>query len=250
MHLSIASTVVPLEPDPPAFKNRTMAAARKPVSSKKRKVSDDFLQHQQQSELMKKKSPLFNQPQNYYAPPSISSMSKEELAVWRKEQRRKRNRESAAASRNKTRVRIDELEGEVSKWKQMYHDMEMKMRCMERHIQFLTKLNMSAPSQGQQHPGHVAPTPPQQQLPEAPVVSHPNSPPRSPEPFSYMPVVPSVVTSFASPPPAYSSHTSANPFPSLLSELKDCAPVEKQNAAPALVQEESKKHIIQIPRQA
>jgi len=41
------------------------------------------------------------------------SMSKEELAAWRKEARRVRNRESAAASRQKTRQRIEELEAQV-----------------------------------------------------------------------------------------------------------------------------------------
>lgn len=223
-----------------------MAASKKPVVSKKRKVSDDFQQQQEEAALAKKKSPLFNLPQNFYAPPAISSMSKDELSEWRKEQRRKRNRESAAASRNKTRVRIEELEGEVDQWKQRYHDMEIKMRCMERHIQFLTKLNMSAP-QGQL-PGLVAPTP--QHQPQ--VVSHPNSPPRSPSPQPYASpsAVPNAVTSFVLPPPAYSSHASANLFPPLLSDPKDCALVEEQEAVPALVSEESKKHINQIPRQA
>jgi len=40
-------------------------------------------------------------------------MGKEDLAAWRKEARRVRNRESAAASRQKTRSRIEELEGQV-----------------------------------------------------------------------------------------------------------------------------------------
>lgn len=41
-------------------------------------------------------------------------MAKADLVVWRKEARRVRNRESAAASRNKTRVRIDELEQQLA----------------------------------------------------------------------------------------------------------------------------------------
>lgn len=41
-------------------------------------------------------------------------MTKTELAAWRKEARRVRNRESAAASRAKTKERIDDLEGQVS----------------------------------------------------------------------------------------------------------------------------------------
>jgi hypothetical protein len=42
------------------------------------------------------------------------AMTKEELVAWRKEARRVRNRESAAASRSRTRERIDELEGEMA----------------------------------------------------------------------------------------------------------------------------------------
>lgn len=41
-------------------------------------------------------------------------MTKENLVAWRKEARRVRNRESAAASRSRTRERIDELEGEMT----------------------------------------------------------------------------------------------------------------------------------------
>lgn len=41
-------------------------------------------------------------------------MTKEELAKWRKEARRVRNRESAAASRQKTKERIDILQNQVT----------------------------------------------------------------------------------------------------------------------------------------
>lgn len=47
-------------------------------------------------------------------------MTKDELVAWRKEARRVRNRESAAASRKRTRDRIDELEGQVSEIKSKY----------------------------------------------------------------------------------------------------------------------------------
>lgn len=47
-------------------------------------------------------------------------MTKEELVAWRKEARRVRNRESAAASRKRTRDRIEELEGEVAAIKSKY----------------------------------------------------------------------------------------------------------------------------------
>lgn len=47
-------------------------------------------------------------------------MSRDELKAWRKEARRVRNRESAAASRQKTRSRIEQLEEEVEEWKVKY----------------------------------------------------------------------------------------------------------------------------------
>jgi hypothetical protein len=47
-------------------------------------------------------------------------MSKEQLAVWRREARRVRNRESAAASRQRIRSRITELEEEIDGWKSKY----------------------------------------------------------------------------------------------------------------------------------
>ena len=48
-------------------------------------------------------------------------MSKEQLAAWRREARRVRNRESAAASRQRIRNRITELETEVDEYKSKYH---------------------------------------------------------------------------------------------------------------------------------
>jgi hypothetical protein len=44
-------------------------------------------------------------------------MNKDQLAAWRREARRVRNRESAAASRQRIRDRITELEVEVDEWK-------------------------------------------------------------------------------------------------------------------------------------
>lgn len=55
-----------------------------------------------------------------YVPDTDVPMSRDELAAWRKEARRVRNRESAAASRQKTRKRIEELEDEVSDVKSLY----------------------------------------------------------------------------------------------------------------------------------
>lgn len=47
-------------------------------------------------------------------------MSRDELTQWRKEARRVRNRESAAASRAKTRERIEYLEGQVEDLQNKY----------------------------------------------------------------------------------------------------------------------------------
>lgn len=218
------------------------AATRRPIASKKRKVSADLHLSTDDEPKSKKKSPLFNKPQNFYAPPSIASMTKDELSEWRKEERRRRNRESAAASRNKIKGRIEELEGDIQNWKHKCAEMEKKMLCMERHIQFLTKLNgSSTPS------GDVSSPPP-------PTVSHPNSPPMSPLPVT-------VTSSFNQPPPAYSSHidTVPNPFPPLLSEPKNSTKVETQKATvtssvdtanTVATAQESKKHINLISRQA
>jgi len=247
------------------------AASGNPAAPKKRKIDDQQRPSNLEQKQPKKKSPLFNQPQNFYAPPTISSMSREELSEWRKEQRRKRNRESAAASRNKTRARIDELEGEVKQWKERYHEMEVKMRCMERHIQFLTKLNnaSSLDQDGQPRSAddgyHHQMSLPSSQPPI--VVSHPNSPPRSPSPSasptsnSNTVVVPNTVTSQTlPPPPAYSSNhfATSHLFPSLLSEPQGCTLVETQkvvNVAAAVMlsdddDDESRSHLNSIPRQA
>ena len=189
-----------------------MAAATARRPAKKRKISADL--PSSTVAAPKKKSVLYNKPQNFYAPPNPDQMTKEELTVWRKEERKKRNRESAAASRNKIKGRITELESELSEWKQKYADMEDKMRAMEQHIQLLTQLNGSSSTQGQDVPPPTA-------------ISHPNSPQISP--------VPSTVTSFALPPPATSSsHTIPNVpnlFPNLLSEPQNSAKVETQQVA-------------------
>uniref|UniRef100_A0A7S1B567 BZIP domain-containing protein n=1 Tax=Corethron hystrix TaxID=216773 RepID=A0A7S1B567_9STRA len=58
-------------------------------------------------------------------------MSKEEAAEWRREQRRVRNRESAAASRQKTRDRIAELEAVVSDIKSKYESALARLRIYE-----------------------------------------------------------------------------------------------------------------------
>jgi len=54
-----------------------------------------------------------------------------EVSAWRKEERRKRNRESAAASRQKTRDRISELEDEVTLWKSKFDEATVRIAMLE-----------------------------------------------------------------------------------------------------------------------
>ena len=58
-------------------------------------------------------------------------MSKEQLAAWRREARRVRNRESAAASRQRIRNRITELEEEVGEWKEKYTQAMDRLQALE-----------------------------------------------------------------------------------------------------------------------
>jgi hypothetical protein len=66
--------------------------------------------------------------------PSVP-MDKEQLAVWRREARRVRNRESAAASRQRIRSRITELEDEVSGWKDKYETALARLHELEQQQQ-------------------------------------------------------------------------------------------------------------------
>lgn len=59
-------------------------------------------------------------------------MNKEQLAAWRREARRVRNRESAAASRQRIRNRITELEDEVGEWKSKYTEAMERLKFLEK----------------------------------------------------------------------------------------------------------------------
>eukprot|EP01083_Nonionella_stella_P048021 128626_1 len=112
------------------------------------------------------------------------------------------------------------------------------MECMERHIQFLTQLNTSQMPQQVDMAVSSAPT----------VVSHPNSPPRSPRQSAFE-AVPDIATSIVPSPPVFVSN--ANPantthlFPALLSDSKDATLVEKQEAAAHVAnpKEDPRKHL-------
>jgi len=58
-------------------------------------------------------------------------MSKDQTTVWRRDQRRKRNRESAAASRERQRNRISELETEVAGWKIKFDEANARLTRLE-----------------------------------------------------------------------------------------------------------------------
>lgn len=61
-------------------------------------------------------------------------MDKDQLASWRREARRVRNRESAAASRQRIRNRIDELEDEVGQWKTKYQQAMERLASLQQSI--------------------------------------------------------------------------------------------------------------------
>lgn len=58
-------------------------------------------------------------------------MNKEQLAAWRREARRVRNRESAAASRQRIRNRITELEEELDSWRSKYNQAIERLEHLE-----------------------------------------------------------------------------------------------------------------------
>lgn len=69
-------------------------------------------------------------------------MTKEQTAAWRREARRVRNRQSAAASRQKTRHRITELEEQCAFWETKYKDLVHKISKYEQKndLQVLSEL--------------------------------------------------------------------------------------------------------------
>lgn len=75
-------------------------------------------------------------------------MSKDQLAAWRREARRVRNRESAAASRQRIRNRISELEDEVGDWKAKYSHAIRRLEALEKCIS--AKANNNAEQLSQQ----------------------------------------------------------------------------------------------------
>ena len=69
--------------------------------------------------------------QKKYEPPTSKNMSKVELSLWRKQQRQQRNRMSAAASRQKQKARITELEQLIADYQQKYAAVQMEIQRMQ-----------------------------------------------------------------------------------------------------------------------
>jgi bZIP transcription factor len=69
--------------------------------------------------------------QKKYEPPTSKNMSKVELSLWRKQQRQQRNRMSAAASRQKQKARISELEQEIAEYQQKYAAVQMEIQRLQ-----------------------------------------------------------------------------------------------------------------------
>lgn len=76
-------------------------------------------------------SNLLIRPNAVLSKNNVATMTKAEATAWRKEQRRIRNRLSAAASRQKVRNRIAELEIEVEHWKAKYYNAIDRLKKFE-----------------------------------------------------------------------------------------------------------------------
>jgi len=123
------------------------SSLRKNSSNKEEKSPDGDIDHSDENNL--KKSQIRYDPE--------VPMSKDQLAAWRREARRVRNRESAAASRQRIRSRITELEEEVGDWKAKYNHAIQRLDALEKCVVVNT-------SGQQQEQPTLAPAASQQQL--------------------------------------------------------------------------------------
>jgi len=103
---------------------------------KKRKLTDSSARKNDKKTDKPKKTQIRYDPE--------VPMNKDQLAAWRREARRVRNRESAAASRQRIRNRISELEDEVGDWKAKYAVAIQRLEALEKCI---TANNNGAASQ-------------------------------------------------------------------------------------------------------
>lgn len=119
-----------------ATKESVVTAKAAPPRGRKRKSSVDEEEDRSddddasQSDGSKAKNGCRSKKTQIRYDPSVP-MDKEQLAAWRREARRVRNRESAAASRQRIRGRISELEVEVNDWKTKYETAVGRLQQME-----------------------------------------------------------------------------------------------------------------------
>jgi len=95
------------------------------------------------SNAITKKKKKKKKPQMKYDPDV--PMTKEEATAWRRDQRRKRNRESAAASRQKQRDRIAELEEEVEQYKKAFEAVQAQIKALEKPQQDPNEIRSETP---------------------------------------------------------------------------------------------------------
>lgn len=103
--------------DPATFSGEKLAKDN--FATKKRNLTDDADENRDK----KAKYTIKYEPNR--------NMTKDELSEWRKQQRKERNRASAAASREKVRSRICELEDEVELLRSQYADALKKIQLLE-----------------------------------------------------------------------------------------------------------------------
>mmetsp|Transcript_29047 Transcript_29047/g.54571 ORF Transcript_29047/g.54571 Transcript_29047/m.54571 type:complete len:207 (-) Transcript_29047:1855-2475(-) len=111
--------------------NASDGAEKKPP--KKRKVGSDDSSSEKTEETPKsgKNSSEDSKKKTQIRYDPDVPMNKDQLAAWRREARRVRNRESAAASRQRIRNRIAELEEEVGQWKTKYAQAVQRLEALE-----------------------------------------------------------------------------------------------------------------------
>jgi len=163
--------------------NKTVESSKRKRKGDDGKKEEDVLTNVS-SMLLKSRSKY----QNHYAP--VIPLTPEEEAEWRRECRRKRNRDSAAASRQKVRTKIQDLEQEVQEWKSKYDALFQKMTAMEQ--MFKSTMSSVTPDNHKrarvaQHSSIPLDTLSSQQQEEAPVVSPSQSPTLQPRPVHFIP---------------------------------------------------------------
>lgn len=119
--------------------NGTNGAEKKPPKKRKVAPGDSSRKNGKKDDSKSKKTQIRYDPD--------VPMSKDQLAAWRREARRVRNRESAAASRQRIRNRISELEEEVGEWKTKYSQAIKRLEALEQCISANTNGNAELPQE-------------------------------------------------------------------------------------------------------